>query len=395
MAVEVRMPAYSESMEEADVVGWLVAPGDHVNEGDPIAEIETDKATGELESPVTGVLSEIIVAQGSQGVKVGELLALIEPTADAEEEAPDPARAEPAGPAAGPARGRNVSGAARTSARTPAPTPAPSPTPTPRTTPAAATALARRLADRAGIDLSTITGSGASGRIVKADVASVSSGASGTDAQRAGAAWASPAQHAAPAAELHLRVACHADRATEVCERLSALEPDTRVPLRALIIRAAAGALREVPEANVVWIAGELVRQEESLVALGLPTGRAGDLTLVRDADRMGLAELAEQIAASASPLAAGATAAALSLVDVGDTDVESIQLSVGPPSVCVLGIGAPVESPVAVNGQLGVALVLRCTLAADSRALTPASAARLLAAFKQRIEDPLEMILH
>ena len=383
MAVEVRMPAYSESMEEADVVGWLVAPGDHVNEGDPIAEIETDKATGELESPVTGVLSEIIVAQGSQGVKVGELLALIEPTADAEEEAPDRARAETAGPAAGPAAGRDVSGAA------------PNPTPTPRTAPAVATALARRLADRAGLDLSTITGSGASGRIVKADVASVSSGASGADAQRAGAAWASPAQHAAPAAELHLRVACHADRATEVCERLSALEPDTRVPLRALIIRAAAGALREVPEANVVWIAGELVRQEESLVALGLPTGRAGDLTLVRDADRMGLAELAEQIAASGSPLAAGATAAALSLVDVGDTDVESIQLSVGPPSVCVLGIGAPVESPVAVDGQLGVALVLRCTLAADSRALTPASAARLLAAFKQRIEDPLEMILH
>ena len=79
MAVEVRMPAYSESMEEADVVGWLVAPGDSVNEGDPIAEIETDKATGELEAPASGVISEILVAEGSQGVKVGALLARIEP----------------------------------------------------------------------------------------------------------------------------------------------------------------------------------------------------------------------------------------------------------------------------------------------------------------------------
>ena len=79
MAIEVRMPAYSESMEEADVVGWLVQPGDTVNEGDPIAEIETDKATGELESPASGVLSKILVAEGSQNVKVGELLALIEP----------------------------------------------------------------------------------------------------------------------------------------------------------------------------------------------------------------------------------------------------------------------------------------------------------------------------
>ena len=156
-------------------------------------------------------------------------------------------------------------------------------------------------------------------------------------------------------------------------------------------------AMREVPEANTAWISGELVHQDGVTLALGLPTGRNRNPAQVRDADRKSLSVLADEIAAAASPPVADTTeagAAALSIVDVGDADVESIQLSVVPPSVCALGTGALVERPVAEDGELGVGLVLSCTLTADSRAIDPQSAARLLAAFKLRLEDPLEMLL-
>ena len=202
MAIDVPLPSYSENMEGADVIGWLVAPGDHVSEGDPIAEIETDKATGELESPVTGVLVEICVAEGTADVKVGTVVARIEP-AEKPAETPDPAAApEPAAPPPEPAEAEDTatpgppkaapSAEAESqvetgmeeqadtqseSATQPEPPAPPEPVSPEKVelqssaTPAvASTALARRLADQHGVDLQTLTGTGLRGRITKADV---------------------------------------------------------------------------------------------------------------------------------------------------------------------------------------------------------------------------------
>lgn len=406
MSVEVRMPAYSETMEEADVVGWLVAPGDRVEQGDPIAEIETDKATGELEAPSAGVISKILVEEGSQGVKVGELLALIEPADESADQRTNETTSEPpSGPRDQPAANTALDTAVELAASPTAsaehaavsqPDIATSaaPGPVPEADRVPATALARRLADRAGLDLSTISGSGASGRVLKADVESL---ADGEVLRTANSADRGQPTSAPP--QLLLRVECRADPARTACQRLSALEPDTPIPLLALIVRAAASALREVSEANSAWIDGELVPQDGSTVALGLASARGGQAVCVRDADRKSLAVLAAEIAAGASgaasaPSETGAGPAALSIVDVGDADVDSIQLSVVPPSVCVLGTGALAERPVAVDGKLAVAAVMTCTLAADARALDPETAARLLSGFKRRLEDPSEMIL-
>ena len=279
MVVEVRMPAYSESMEEADVVGWLVAPGDSVKEGDPIAEIETDKATGELESPASGILSEILIAEGTQGVKVGELLARIEPVASAAAEASESAsQSQPGGkrssasaepePAALSSGGKranapNAPDAASaepetSSVREASAVPEPSPSPDPdlatstRAAPVPATALARRLADRAGLEISSIAGSGSSGRVLKADVEAVSAGQVGATPRTA--TETRPVSQAIPSlATTQLRVECRAEHALAVCQRLSAREPEIPIPMLALILRAAAGALREVPQVNLAW----------------------------------------------------------------------------------------------------------------------------------------------
>jgi len=419
MTIEVRMPAYSESMEEADVVGWLVAPGDRVSEGDPIAEIETDKATGELESPASGILSQILVSAGSQGVKVGELLALIEPEAT---ETTDPSAPIELAAGSGLDSTANLAATSEVDSETnsaeaaagqgdpiaDSPTPLQSTGAPVRQDPASrsndpsaaasATALARRLADRAGLDLASISGSGASGRILKVDVEAVSSGGPLAD---------SAFREVAPP-QLQLRVECRADRAKAACERLSALEPEAPIPFLALIVRAAAGALREVPETNLAWVAGELVQLEEITLALGLLSSRRQDRVLLRDADRKSLAVLREELGAdtaesperaeprtgptSAATITAGV--AAISILDVGNEDVDSIQPFAAPPGVCVLGTGALTERPVDENGELAVGLVLSCTLAVDARAIDAESAARLLSAFRHRIEDPLEMIL-
>ena len=420
MVVEVRMPAYSESMEEADVVGWLVAPGDSVKEGDPIAEIETDKATGELESPASGILSEILIAEGTQGVKVGELLARIEPVASAAAEASESAsQSQPGGkrssasaepePAALSSGGKRANAPDAASAepetssvREASAVPEPSPRPDPdlatstRAAPVPATALARRLADRAGLEISSIAGSGASGRVLKADVEAVSAGQVGATPRTA--TETRPVSQAIPSfATTQLRVECRAEHALAVCQRLSAREPEIPIPMLALILRAAAGALREVPQANLAWREGQLVEADSIELALGQPSASGERVALVQDADRMSLSALAEMIALAdtgATPPLPETTLASLAVVDVGGANIESIQLPVSPPCVLALGTGAPTERPMAVDGGLDVGVVMTCTLTADTRAVDPGSAARLLAAFKLRLEEPLEMLL-
>ena len=168
MAIDVPLPSYSESMEEADVIGWLVALGDHVNQGDPIAEIETDKATGELEAPVSGVLVEICVAEGTAGVKVGAVVARIEA---AEDVADSPTIPEPQSETLAPPQNATETPSEAGNAKQ-APTPegeaqpdaalatadlgteahAATPSVQPASAAVPATALARRLAEQQGVD---------------------------------------------------------------------------------------------------------------------------------------------------------------------------------------------------------------------------------------------------
>ena len=188
MATDIPMPSYSDNMEEADLIGWLVAPGDFVHEGDPIAEIETDKATGELESPVSGTLVEICVPEGTTGVKVGSVVARIDAAEPPSDEPAPPDAIEGAAPE--PDSTTAERSEADSSPAEPIESPVTSPTsetPTPTaiatethspasTATSAVTALARRVAAQSGLDLSELRGTGAHGRITKADVEAAASG---------------------------------------------------------------------------------------------------------------------------------------------------------------------------------------------------------------------------
>ncbi|PZU73698.1 MAG: pyruvate dehydrogenase complex dihydrolipoamide acetyltransferase, partial [Sphingomonas sp.] len=202
MPIEIKMPALSPTMEEGTLAKWLVKEGDEVKSGDIMAEIETDKATMEFEAVDEGRIAKIMVAEGTDGVKVGAVIALLE--GEDEESAPQPAATKEGAPAAAPADADHGKPADAAVAREEKPaTPAPAPAPAPAAAHqdgerVKASPLARRIAADKGVDLSGVTGSGPNGRIVKADVEKAQPGAAAPAATAAAAPAEAPAVAAAP-----------------------------------------------------------------------------------------------------------------------------------------------------------------------------------------------------
>jgi pyruvate dehydrogenase E2 component (dihydrolipoamide acetyltransferase) len=242
MAVEIRMPELSSETTEADIVEWLVAVGDTIEAGDLIAEFETDKSTVEFESPLAGVVLELCVPAPSMGIKVGELIARIEPTAEVGSDVGD------ATVASAPSSDTTSSEGAPAAVAAPI-------EPPPR---APATALARRIAEQRGVDLTALSGSGSGGRVTKADVEDASAGA----AERAVSPDAALSRMQQPGAvtadaavAFHLEVECDGAAIEEQCARLNDSLPASALEFRAtdFAVAAVARALRDVPEANVGW----------------------------------------------------------------------------------------------------------------------------------------------
>ena len=369
MATDIPMPSYADNMEEADLIGWLVAPGDFVQEGDPIAEIETDKATGELESPVSGTLVEICIAEGTMGVKVGAVVARID-TAAAPTEAPSPPEAveaptsqtdstaaeptEAESPPAEPTESPAIAPAAET--RAPAETPSPAPTSS-----TATTALARRVAEQSGLDLSGLRGTGARGRITKADVEAA---ASGTMA---------PASRALAV----LDVDCDVSKALDVCRQAS--EREDPIDLAAFAVRAAVLALNDVP-----GLAARPER-EESGFGVRVHAASGGPKTL-REAERKSLGVLAQELRDDPEETN---EAPDIEIFDFGGLGIHRVQAPVSAGGSAALGIGAPRSSD--ADGELDRA---HFTLSVDTSRVELATAARWFSEFRRRIEDPLEMLL-
>ena len=407
------MPELSADMTEADLLCWLVKPGDRVEAGDLLAEIETDKSTVEFESQAAGTLIEIHVPGGTDGVAVGTLLAILEEShGDA---------ALPSSPTPGPAA------ASASAPGTPTVEPIdPAHSSTADQEPlrsVAATALARRLADRAGLDLASISGTGTGGRIVKADIEAAQHAESpGAEAPAA----AAPMQEQRDAGDapftavlhsrmrrtiaarlteakqtiphFYLRVECEIDRLLEIRRRLNA--EGQRISVNDFIVRAAALALVEVPAANVSWTEEALRCYERIDVAVAVATEGGIVTPVVREADRKELAVLSAELRDLAERARGGKLlpreyrGGSVTVSNLGMYGVESVYPILNPPQSCILGIGAGTERAVARDGALAVATVMTCTLAADHRALDGAVGASFLGAFKERIEDPLEMLL-
>jgi len=431
MPIELKMPALSPTMEEGTLAKWLVKEGDTVAAGDLLAEIETDKATMEFEAVDEGTIAQILVPEGTDEVKVGTVIAIIAGEGeDAGSAAPAPTEQPAANDAAkAPAPPPEVKGYGA-SPREDAPLAQPSPQPRGDSGDRIkASPLARRLAEQKGVDLSTLTGSGPGGRIVKSDIDAAAGGAM----KPAAAPAAAPAPQAAPAAPADTNIPHEAVKLSNmrktIARRLTEskqqvphiyltvdIQLDALLKLRGelnkglesrgiklsvndLLIKALAAALIEVPECNVSFAGDQLLKYSRAdiSVAVSIPGGLITPIILGADSKPV------STIAAEMKDLAArardnklqpheyqGGTA---SLSNMGMFGISQFDAVINPPQAMIMAIGAGEKRPWVVNDSLQIATVMSATGSFDHRAIDGADGARLMQAFKRLVEAPLAML--
>ena len=423
MPIEILMPALSPTMTEGNLVKWLKAEGDTVTSGEVLAEIETDKATMEVEVVDEGTIGKIVVAEGTQGVAVNQVIAVLleegESVADIGDVATAPA-----------------------TATTPTPTPEPVP-PVAAPAPVAAQAsvgsrvfaspLARRIAANAGIDITAVSGSGPHGRIVKQDVESaISTGGTPAKAGPAPASVSSASPSStlvtddsglAPYREIphssmrkiiasrlteskqtiphfYLSVDCELDNLLELRRNLNARSDDYKLSVNDFIIRAVALALRKVPAANAMFTpdAMRVFDRVDVSVAVAIPDGLI--TPVIRDAAGKGLVEISNEMKYLAARARDGKLmpeeykGGSFTISNLGMFGIKSFSAIINPPQSCILAVGAGEQQAVVKNGALAVATVMSCTLAVDHRVVDGSVGAEFLAAFKPLVEDPISMLL-
>jgi len=443
MPINILMPALSPTMEKGNLAKWLKKEGDAIKSGDVIAEIETDKATMEVEAVDEGILAKIVVPAGSQDVPVNQLIALI--AGEGED-----AKAVAAG--GGAAAAAPVPAAAVAAPAAAAPAAAPAPVAATASAPAAsgsrvfASPLAKRIAKEAGIDLAVVKGSGPHGRVVMADVeAAKSGGAKIIPMPGAAAPAAAPAPAAmatGPSADavkklfaegsyeevphdnmrktiarrlleskqtvphFYVTVDCELDALLALREQINKAapvkdgKPAYKLSVNDMVIKAMAMALKAVPDANVSWTDNAMLKHKHADVgvAVSIPGGLI--TPVIRDACHKTLSAISNEMKDLAARAKArklkpeeyqGGTTAVSNLGMFGVKDFAAI---VNPPHATILAVGAGEQRPVVKNGQLAIATVMSVTLSTDHRAVDGALGAELMAAFKGYIENPMGMLV-
>jgi pyruvate dehydrogenase E2 component (dihydrolipoamide acetyltransferase) len=432
MPIELKMPALSPTMEEGTLAKWLVKEGDAVKSGDILAEIETDKATMEYEAVDEGTIAKIVVPDGTDGVKVGAVIAVMAGEGEdaAAAAASAPAKAEPKAEAPAPKP-------EAPKAEAPAPAPAPAPSDAPARAPKSegdrvkASPLARRIAEAQGVDLAALQGSGPGGRIVKADV----EGAAGKPPSRPAAPAASApgtAQVAAPALvergipheeiKLSNMRKTIARRLTEAKQTIPHIYLTVDVQLDALLklrgdlnkglegrgiklsvndmlIKALAAALVEVPECNVSLSGDHLLKYSRAdiSVAVSIPGGLI--TPIVVGAEAKSISAIATEVHALAARAKEGKLqpseyqGGTASLSNMGMYGIRQFEAVINPPQGMIMAIGAGEKRPWVINDSLQIATIMSATGSFDHRAIDGADGARLMQAFKRLIENPLAML--
>ncbi|MFK3780968.1 pyruvate dehydrogenase complex dihydrolipoamide acetyltransferase [Agrobacterium sp. NPDC089420] len=452
MPINITMPALSPTMEEGNLAKWLVKEGDKVAPGDVIAEIETDKATMEVEAVDEGTVAKLVVPAGSEGVKVNALIAIL--AADGEDVA-EAAKGGDAAPAKAEAPKQEAAKAeapkeetAPAKAEKPAADQAPaSSTPAPVAKSGErifASPLARRLAKEAGLDLSAVSGSGPHGRIVKTDVEkAVASGG----AKAAPAAAASPSAPAPALAKgqsdeavlklfepgsyelvphdgmrkviakrlveskqtvphFYVSVDCELDTLLALRAQLNAAAPEKdgkpvyKLSVNDMVIKALALALRDVPDANVSWTESAMVKHKHSDVgvAVSIPGGLI--TPIIRKAEEKSLSTISNEMKdygkrakerkLKPEEYQGGTTAVS----NMGMMGVKSFSAVINPPHATILAVGAGEQRAVVKNGEIKIANVMTVTLSTDHRCVDGALGAELIGAFKRYIENPMGMLV-
>jgi pyruvate dehydrogenase E2 component (dihydrolipoamide acetyltransferase) len=450
MPINILMPALSPTMEKGNLAKWLKKEGDKVKSGDVIAEIETDKATMEVEAVDEGTIAKILVPEGTQDVPVNDIIAVMAGDGEDVKAAGSAAAQAPkaaAAPAAPPAP------AAAPAAAAPAPKPAATPAPAPQAAAPAAQAngharvfsspLARRLAKEAGIEIGRINGSGPHGRIIARDVADAKSGKGLKAPAAAPVAGGSPtvapamsdqqilslfepgsyetvphdgmrrtiAQRLTAATQsiptFYLTIDCDIGRLLDAREQINAAAPKDKEkkPLYKLsvndfVIKALAVALQQVPNCNVSWTEAGMLKHKHSDVgvAVAMPGGLI--TPIIRNAETKSLSTISNEM----KDLAARARTRKLkpqeyqggtsSVSNLGMFGISHFTAVINPPQSTILAVGASEERAVVRNGKIEAAHIMSVTMSCDHRAIDGALGAELIGAFRRLIENPVMMMV-
>ena len=444
MPINILMPALSPTMEKGNLAKWLKKEGDKVKSGDVIAEIETDKATMEVEAVDEGTIARIVVPEGTQDVPVNDVIAVLASDGEDIKAAGSAAAAKPATAAPAPAAAKP----AAAPAAAPAPTPATAPAPQAAATPQVnghdrifSSPLARRLAKDAGIELGRIAGTGPHGRVIARDVEEAKSG----KGLKVPAATPSAAPSIAPSMSdqqvralfeegsyevvphdgmrrtiaqrltasvqtiphFYLTMDCDIGKLVAAREEINAAAPKDKEkkPLYKLsvndfVIKALAVALQQVPNCNVSWTEAGMLKHKHSDigVAVAMPGGLI--TPIIRKAETKSLSTISAEMKDYAARARArklkpeeyqGGTTAVSNL---GMYGIKHFTAVINPPHATILAVGTSEERPVVRGGKIEIATMMSVTLSCDHRAIDGALGAELIGAFKMLIENPVMMMV-
>lgn len=442
MATQIKLPEVAAGATHAVISSWQVAVGDQVVVGQQLAEIETDKAVVELLAETAGTILELIGKPGDE-MEVGSTIAMV---GEAGESAAAPEPVTPVAEAPAPSAAAPVASPVVSPVASPVASPVSEPVATPaepvqvsgrqRVSP-----IARKLAKDAGVDVSQITGTGPSGRVVRRDVeASVANGTAA--AQPAAPVAASPVaapQAAAPVStsaskelasqeysstystvphtsmrkaiarrlteskstvpHFYLNADCKVDELLALRKKINE-SSQVKISVNDMVVRAVAAAFEDVPEANVVWGPDAMIKYESVDISIAVSTDGGLLTPVIRGVEKRSLSNIARTITDLAERSRAGKlrqeelNGGSFAVTNLGMYGTSSFSAILNPPQSGILAVGAAGPKAVVVDGEISIATIMSVTLSADHRAVDGALAAQWLAAFKARIENPLTMLI-
>jgi pyruvate dehydrogenase E2 component (dihydrolipoamide acetyltransferase) len=441
MPIDITMPALSPTMEEGKLAKWHVKEGDSVSSGDVIAEIETDKATMEVEAVDEGKIGKILVAEGTDNVKVNAVIAvLLQDGEDAASIGSAPAPKAEAPKVEAPKTEAPAAAVPAPAAKAEAPKPAAAAPAKSEGARVFASPLAKRLAKEAGIDLGAISGTGPKGRVVKSDVEAAKSGKAPLKAAASAPAAAAPAagmsknqvialyeegtyelvpndgMRKVVAARLteskqtvphfYLTLDCKIDALMAAREQINASAPKSKdgkpaykLSVNDFVMKAWAVALQRVPAANATWAGDSILYHKRSDVAVAVSVPGGLFTPVVKSADTKTLREISEEVKDLATRAKSKKLApheyqgGSSSVSNLGMFGIKHFAAVINPPHGTILAVGAGEERVYPENGQIKIGQFMTATLSCDHRAVDGALGAELLGVFKSLIENPVMML--
>ncbi len=418
MPTNILMPALSPTMEDGTLARWLVKEGDTVRSGDVIAEIETDKATMEVEAVDEGVVGRILVAEGTAGVKVNAPIALLVEEGEAVPDGPVEAAAPAPSPAPAPEPAQPAAQAEKSAGK-----------PNGKGGRVFASPLARRIAEQRGIDLAALKGSGPNGRIVKADV----------ERAEAAPAPAAPAPQLAPSAtaadvarhyegrpfaeepvsnvrrtiarrlteskqtvpHFYLRVAIGMDALLAARSEINAgRAKDARISVNDFILKACALALRDHPDCNAAWAGDRVLKFAEADISVAVATDKGLFTPVLRNLAARPLGEISAEMKALAGKARDGKlspaemTGGAMSLSNLGMFGIDAFDAIINPPQASILAVGKAEQVAAVMDGKIETPTRVNASLSVDHRVIDGAAGAEFLGTIRRYLENPLSMLV-